>query len=160
MLKDVENFFQKIESMVENINLSLFKDFFESSSPADYVKRLVNVKDPNENKQIVAEIKNRISDLKDRIKAMSKKEQKSKSADETLRIIEEIFDYNKKVQKTFSIASKVDKGKSETKPEESIAKRVKLRRQRLNTIEKKEKKTINCLAITLTIQDQAICSVD
>ena len=147
--------------MAENINLSLFKDFFESSSPADYVKRLVNVKDPNENKQIVAEIKNRISDLKDKIKAMSKKEQKNKSADETLRIIEEIFHYNKKAQKTFSIASKVDKGKSEPKPEESIAKRVKLKRQRLNTIVKKEKKkTINCLAITLTIQDQAICSVD
>ena len=76
MLKDVEKFIQKIESMAENINLSLFKDLFESSSPADYVNRLVNVKDPNENKKIVAEIKNRISDLKDRIKAMSKKEQK------------------------------------------------------------------------------------
>ena len=78
MLKDVEKFIQKIESMAENINLSLFKDFFESSSPADYVNRLVNVKDPNENKKIVAEIKNRISDLKGRIKAMSKKEQKKK----------------------------------------------------------------------------------
>ena len=43
-------------------------------------------------------------------------------------------------QKTFPIASKVDKGKSEPKPKESIAKRVKLRRQRLNTIKKKEKK--------------------
>ena len=73
MLKDVEKFIQKIESMAKNINLSLFKDLFESSSPADYVNRLVNVKDPNENKKIVAEIKNRISDLKDRIKAMSKK---------------------------------------------------------------------------------------
>ena len=63
-------------------------------------------------------------------------------------------------QKTFPIASKVDKGKSEPKPKESITKRVKLRRQRLNTIKKKEKKTINCLDITLTIQSQAICSVD
>ena len=129
--------------MAENINLSLFKDFFESSSPADYVKRLVNVKDPNENKQIVAEIKNRISDLKDKIKAMSKKEQKNKSADETLRIIEEIFHYNKKAQKTFSIASKVDKGKSEPKPEESIAKRVKLRREKINEIEEEEKNISN-----------------
>ena len=41
VLKDVENFIQKIESMAENINLSLFKDFFESSSPFDYA----NVKD-------------------------------------------------------------------------------------------------------------------
>ena len=61
MLKDVKNFIQKVESMAENINLSLFKKFFESSSPADYAKNLVNVKDPNENKEIVVEIKDRIS---------------------------------------------------------------------------------------------------
>ena len=41
VLKDGENFIQKIESMAKNINLSLFKDFFESSSPVDYA----NVKD-------------------------------------------------------------------------------------------------------------------
>ena len=70
-----------------------------------------------------------------------------------------ILDYNKEAQKTSSIASKVDNGKSEPKPEESIVKRVKLRRQRLNTIEEKEKTTINCLVITLTIQAQAIYSV-
>ena len=159
VLKDVEKFIQKIESMAENINLSFFKGFFESSSPADYAKELINVKDPNENKEIVAEIKSRILDLKDRIKETSKKKKvgRKKNADETLKIIEEILDYNKGAQKTFPIASKVDKGKSEPKPEESIAKRVKLRRQRLNTIKEKEKKTINCLDITLTIQAQAIC---
>ena len=82
VLKDVKDFIQKIESMSEKINLSLFEDFFESSSPADYAKELINVKDPNENKEIVAEIKNRILDLKDRIKEMSEKEKKKKSADE------------------------------------------------------------------------------
>ena len=76
VLKDVEKFIQKTESMAENINLSLLEDFFESSSPADYVKEFINVKDPNENKEIVAEIKNRILDLKDRIKKMSEKEKK------------------------------------------------------------------------------------
>ena len=34
---------------------------------------------------------------------MSEKEKKNKSADETLRIIEEILDYNKGAQKAFSI---------------------------------------------------------
>ena len=62
--------------MSENINLSLFEEFFESSSPADYAKNLINTKNLNENKAIVAEIKNRISDLKDRIKKMSKTEKK------------------------------------------------------------------------------------
>ena len=44
--------------------------------------------------------------------------------------MEGILDYNKGAQKTFLIESKVDKGKSEPKPEESIAERVKLRRQK------------------------------
>ena len=54
----------------------MFKDFFESSSPTDYAKELINVKDSNENKGTVAEIEDRISDLKDRIKKMSETEKK------------------------------------------------------------------------------------
>ena len=95
VLKDVKNFIQAIKLMEEKINLSLFEDFFESSSPVDYAKELINVKDPNENKEIVAEIKNRILDLKDRIKEMSEKEKKNKSADEALKIVKDIPDYNK-----------------------------------------------------------------
>ena len=71
MLEDVNNFIQKIESIAEKINLSFFKDFFESSSPADYAKTLINTKNPDENNEFVVEIKNRISDLKDRTNIMS-----------------------------------------------------------------------------------------
>ena len=39
-----------------------------------------------------------------------------------------IIDYNGRVQKAFALASKIDKTKSEPKPEESVAERVKLRR--------------------------------
>ena len=67
VFKDVNNFIQKIKSMSENINPSLFNEFFELS-PADYAKRLINVKNPNENKETVAEIEDRMSYLKDRIK--------------------------------------------------------------------------------------------
>ena len=69
VLKDVEKFIQKIKSMEENINLTLFEDFFESSSLADYAKELINVKHPNENKEIVAKIKKQ--DI--RIKRQNKK---------------------------------------------------------------------------------------
>ena len=100
VLKGVEKFIQKNKSMAENINLSLLEDFFESSSPADYVKNLINVKDSNENKEIVAKIKDRISDLKDKIKKMREKEKKSVD-DETLRIIEKILDCNKEAQELF-----------------------------------------------------------
>ena len=62
--------------MAKNINLSLFEDFFESSSPVDYAKELVNVKDPNKNKEIVAEIKDRISNLKKQNKRNKQKRKK------------------------------------------------------------------------------------
>ena len=139
VLKGVEKFIQKTKSMAENINLSLFKDFFESSSPADFVKNLVNVKDSNEKKEIVAKIKDRISDLKDRIKKMREKEKKS--ADETLGIVEKILDCNKEAQETFLIVSKVDKGKP--KLEESVAGRIKLRKERIAEIEGEEKNINN-----------------
>ena len=68
VLEYVKKIIQEIKSMEEKINLSLFKDFFESSSPADYAKMLINTKNADENKENVKEIEYRISDLKDRIK--------------------------------------------------------------------------------------------
>ena len=62
--------------MSEKINLSLFEDFFESSSPADYAKTLINTKNPDENKENVADVKDRISNLKDRIRKASETEKK------------------------------------------------------------------------------------
>ena len=52
--------------------LSLLKDFFESSSPADYANDVINTKNPNENIEIVAKIKDRIT------KKMSEREKKLK----------------------------------------------------------------------------------
>ena len=76
VLKDINNFIRKIKSMEEKINLSLSGDFFESSSPADYAKMLINIKNPEESKEIVAEIKDRISNLKGRIKEISEMKKK------------------------------------------------------------------------------------
>ena len=81
-----------------------------------------------------------MSDLKDRIKEISKRE--NKSADEKLNIIEKILDYKKGTQKAFACASKIDKGKSDSKSEESIAKRVRLRREKITAI-KEEERNIN-----------------
>ena len=90
------------------------------------------------------EIKDRISDLKDRIREMSETEKKN--ADETLKIIEEILDYNKNAPKNFLLASKVDKGKSVPKKtiiERNIEESVKLRRRRIAEIEEEEKSINN-----------------
>ena len=56
----------------------MLEDFFELSSPADYAKMLIDIKNTDENKRIVAEIEDRISNLKDRIKEMSETETKIK----------------------------------------------------------------------------------
>ena len=137
VLEDVKNFIQKIESMSEKINLNLFEDFFESQSPVIYAKMLINTENPDKNKEFVAEIEDRISDLKDRRKKMSKTKQKN--AAETLEIINEILDYNKNAQKNFQLPSKVNKGKSELKTEESIAERVKSENEKIAEIKKKKK---------------------
>ena len=72
VLKDVNSFIQKCESMSDNINPNLFNEFFELS-PADYAKELINTKNPDKNKEFVAETKDGMSDLKGRIKKKKKK---------------------------------------------------------------------------------------
>ena len=42
VLKDVNKFIGEIKSMKEKINLSFFGNFFQSSSPANYAKMLMN----------------------------------------------------------------------------------------------------------------------
>ena len=78
VLEDVKNFIQKIELMTEKINLNLFQDFLELPSPADNAKMLINIKNADENKEMVADVKDRISDLKGRIKKMIETEKKKK----------------------------------------------------------------------------------
>ena len=78
MLKDADTFIEKIRSMEEKVNLSLFEEFFDHSSPADYAKILINTKNAGENKENIEVIGDRILALKDRIERMSEKEKKRK----------------------------------------------------------------------------------
>ena len=54
----------------------MFVDFFESSPLPDSEKNFINTKNPNENKEFLAKIKNGISDLKERIKEINEKEKR------------------------------------------------------------------------------------
>ena len=51
MLKIANKSIEEIKSKKEKIDLSLFEEFFESSSPADYAKMLINTKNRDENKK-------------------------------------------------------------------------------------------------------------
>ena len=53
VFKDVNKLIEEIKSMEEKINLSLFEEFFEYSSPADYAKKLIRIKNQDENKKII-----------------------------------------------------------------------------------------------------------
>ena len=53
ILENVNEFIEEIKSIKEKINLSLFKEFFELSSPAKYAKELINTKNQDENKERV-----------------------------------------------------------------------------------------------------------
>ena len=76
---------------------------------------------------------------------MDQKEKKKKNADETLNIVKKIIDCNKDAQKNFQFASKVDRGKSEPKTEESIAERTTLRREGIAEVKRKEENINNLI---------------
>ena len=135
VLKDVSKFIKKTESMAKNINLSLFNEFFDLS-PVDYVKYLINLKNTEEKKRICNWGKKQNISFKRQNKKNEQKRKKNKSANETLRIIKEILDYNKNAQRFFPVLSEVDKEKSEPKTEESNAERTNLKRERIAEIER------------------------
>ena len=62
-------------------------------------KTLFKTKDKKNNSELVEEIKNRWSNLKDEIKKISKEEIKTEKSNEILGIVNEIIDFNKKIKK-------------------------------------------------------------
>ena len=113
----------------------MFNEFFDLS-PVDYVKYLINLKNTEEKKRICNWGKKQNISFKRQNKKNEQKRKKNKSANETLKIIKEILDYNKNAQRFFPVLSEVDKEKSEPKTEESNAERTKLKRERIAEIER------------------------
>ena len=77
----------------------MFRKYFNFSGPIDLTKKLLKTKDARKNSKFVEEIKNRWSNLKDKIKNISKEEIKDEKPDKILEIIIKIIDFNKEVQK-------------------------------------------------------------
>ena len=84
---------------MKDINYDLFKDYFNFSVPRALAKELYETKDKKKNNELVEEIKNKWSDLKDEIKKMSEDEKEIEQPDKTLKIVEEILDFNTKIWK-------------------------------------------------------------
>ena len=68
---DFNKFIEYIENESKGINYGLFKDYFNFLIPSALAKKLYETKNKNKNNELVKEIKNRWSNLKDEIKKMS-----------------------------------------------------------------------------------------
>ena len=88
-----------IEEKSKDINNYLFNKYCNFSALIDLAKKLFETKDKKKNSELVEEIKNRWSNLKDETQKMSKEEMKNEKPDDILGIINETLDFNKEIQK-------------------------------------------------------------
>ena len=88
-----------IKEKSKDINNDLFNKYCNFSALIDLAKKLFETKDKKKNSEFVEEIKNRWSSLKVKTEKMSKEEIKNKKPDDILGIVNEIFDFNKEIQK-------------------------------------------------------------
>ena len=76
----------------------MFKKHFHFATPIDLAKKIFETKDANKNSKLVEGIKNRWSNLKDKIEEMSKEEIKKEKPNEVSGIINKILNLNNEVQ--------------------------------------------------------------
>ena len=88
-----------IENESKSINYDLFKKHFNFVVPSALIKQLYEIKNKNKNNELVNVIKSGLSDLKDEIKKMSEDEKEIEKPDKILKIVKEILDFNKEIQK-------------------------------------------------------------
>ena len=85
----------------------MFKDYFNSVAPTALAKKLFEIKDKKKNDDFVKLIKTGRNNLKDEIEKLSEDEKKIEQPDKILKIIEEILNLNKKIQKQSGQALKI-----------------------------------------------------
>ena len=88
-----------IEKNSKDINNDLFQTYFNFLAPIDLATKLFKTKDKKKNSELVKEIKNRWSKLKDETKKMSEEEIKNEKPNQILEIINKIVDFDKEIQK-------------------------------------------------------------
>ena len=96
---DIKKFIEYIKHESKGTNYDLFKDYFNFVVPSVLVKQLYATKDKNKNDKLVEEIRNRWSNLKDKVEKMSQNEKEIEKPDKILKIVKEILDFNKEIQK-------------------------------------------------------------
>ena len=93
-----KNFIEHIEDKPKTINYSSFEEYFNVATTTFLTKQLFKIKNKNKNNEFVKLTKVRWSNLKDKIKKMSKEEIEIEKPDKILKIVEEILEFNKQNQ--------------------------------------------------------------
>ena len=96
-----------IENESKSINYDLFKKHFNFVVPSALIKQLYEIKNRKKNNELVNVIKCGLSDLKDKIKKMSEDEKEIEKPDKILKIVKEILDFNKEIQKQGALGLKI-----------------------------------------------------
>ena len=95
--EDINNTFIFIEEKSDGINIDLFAKYFNFSKPIDLAKHLYETKDKKKISELVVEIKNRWSNLKDETKKISEEEIKGEKPNQILEVVNKILNFNKEI---------------------------------------------------------------
>ena len=76
----------------------MFKDFFNFEVSSALVKQLYETKNKKKKNKLVEEIRNRWSNLNDETEKVSEEEKEIEQPDKTLKIVEEILEFNRQKQ--------------------------------------------------------------
>ena len=97
-ITDANKFKEWIDKKETDINNELFTKHFNCQRPSDMLNRLYKTNDINKNNKLVDVIISGLKDLKEEIKEMSEKERKIENPDKIVKLVEEIFRFNKQKQ--------------------------------------------------------------
>ena len=96
---DGNKFFNCIENESEDIKYELFEKHFNFKVPSALAKKLFETTDKKRNNNLVNASKSRLRDLKNKIEKMSKDEIEIEKQNKIVNIVEEILEFNEKIQK-------------------------------------------------------------
>ena len=97
-ITDANKFKEWIDKKETDISNELFTKHFNCQRPSDMLNRLYKTNDINKNNKLVDVIISGLKDLKEEIKEMSEKERKIENPDKIVKLVEEIFRFNKQKQ--------------------------------------------------------------
>ena len=96
----MNEFIEFIAKKETDINMELFKNYFDFRKPTIMLNALYILNDRTKNNRLVNRIKKKLSDLKKETENMSKEEKEIENIDRLIDIVEKILEFNTKKTRT------------------------------------------------------------